>query len=441
MNHSPTTALLCVAGQRGAPGLAADLHAAGVQVLATVHDTTKLVHDVAVHAPSVLVCDLPVPGAAWFKALGLLDQTVPTPVLLFTSDTDAASMHKALACGVHAYVVNGYGSARLRGLVQLVQARCAQVQSQRKAYDDLATRFEERKVVDRAKGILMEQQQLSDEDAFRVLRSGAMRTNQRLGQLSRHVIQSAQLAEALNRAGQLRMLSQRLVKLYLLQAAHVPSALHAEQLQSSLQRVADNFNYLESTLSQPGYADLLAPLMQTWKQLQAALHQALAQSAEAAAKADAGARIDRLAEDLLQGAERLSASLEGASPLPPLQLLNVAGRQRMLSQRFAKCTLLALGEPAPGHALADCAAAQAEFERALTFLNGLPLSSQAIQDSLRDAGVAWLQMLAAARTLPGSSGEQRAHGLHTLALGSEDLLQRFETLAALYAHSLDMLLG
>ena len=86
------------------------------------------------------------------------------------------------------------------------------------------TRFEERKSVDRAKGILMQARQVSDDDAFALLRSAAMRSKQRLGQLSQQIIQSAQSADALNRAGQLRMLSQRLVKLQLLRNAGVQAA-------------------------------------------------------------------------------------------------------------------------------------------------------------------------------------------------------------------------
>ena len=88
----------------------------------------------------------------------------------------------------------------------------------------MSHRFAERKLVDRAKGILMRARQVSEDEAFRVLRAASMHSNQRVGQVSQHVIDAARFAEAVNRAGQLRMLSQRLVKLYALLGAAASSA-------------------------------------------------------------------------------------------------------------------------------------------------------------------------------------------------------------------------
>jgi hypothetical protein len=305
------------------------------------------------------------------------------------------------------------------------------VQQQRQAYAELATRFEERKAVDRAKGILMRTQSLSDDDAFRTLRSAAMNSNQRMGQLSQHIIASAQVAESVNRAGQLRMLSQRLVKLHLLQAAGVQAAHHAALLQASVQWVDGNVALLRKSISRPADSDLLEQVAQTWEHLKAAL-----------ALADTDA-VEPCAEALLQGAERLTASLEGAGAGAPLQVLNLAGRQRMLSQRFSKYALLALAGQvgAVGAAQAGMSAAQQAFEAALTYLNGIPLSTPAINDALGAAGVAWLQMVAAAKEAQRLPAAQRGASLQALASGSETLLGLFEQLSEHYERSMQMLGG
>ncbi|MDE2454279.1 MAG: ANTAR domain-containing protein, partial [Burkholderiales bacterium] len=73
--------------------------------------------------------------------------------------------------------------------------------------------LDERKWVERAKGLLMHARGASENDAFRLLREASMHANLRLAQVSRSVIEATAWAEAVNRAGQLRMLSQRLVKL------------------------------------------------------------------------------------------------------------------------------------------------------------------------------------------------------------------------------------
>ncbi len=326
-------------------------------------------------------------------------------------------------CGVHAYVVNGYGANRLRPLIHLAQARFQKAEQQRQAYEEIATRFEERKAVDRAKGILMRAQHLSDDDAFRTLRSAAMSSNQRMGQLSQHIIQSAHFAEVVNRSGQLRMLSQRLVKLHLLQAAQVQTARHATLLNESVQWVDTNFALLRKNLSQPTYGDLLEQVAQTWELLKTAL-------AEGGTDA-----VEHQAESLLMGAERLTASLESSGAAAPLQVLNLAGRQRMLSQRFSKYVLLALvGEGvAVDLAQSGMRAAQQEFEKAL--------STPDIQQALGAAGVAWLQMVAAAQDAQRLSPAKRGARLEDLATGSETLLGLFEQLSGHYEHSMQMLVG
>ncbi len=416
-----TSALLCINRPQTAPTLAADLSAAGISVVVTVEDCSKLVQTAVLHAPDVVVCDVPLPISAWFQALQTLEQTLPCPTIVFTQDTDAAHIAQAVECGVHVYVVHGYGANRLRSLIHLAQARHQKALQQRQAFDEMATRFEERKSVDRAKGILMRAQSLSDDDAFRTLRTAAMNSNQRMGQLSQHIIQSAHFAEGVNRAGQLRMLSQRLVKLHLLQAAGVQIAHHAALLQESVQWVDANFALLRKNLSMPTYGDLLEQVAHTWEQLKAAL-----------AQGDAAAVQDS-AEALLLGAERLTSSLEGSGATAPLQVLNLAGRQRMLSQRFAKYALLA--------AVDDMRTVQQEFEAALTYLNGIPLSTPAIHDALGAAGVAWLQMVAAAKEAQRLPAAQRGARLEELATGSETLLTLFEQLSVHYERSMQMLMG
>jgi AmiR/NasT family two-component response regulator len=204
-----TSALIHVHGAKGVLPLVADLEAAGIQVLGIAGDRNKLVQDVVRHAPDLVICDEVHPGDALFKATLAIAEMAPCAVIVFTNDADAGLMVRAIESGVHAYVVNGYGAHRLRSLVHLAQARFRHEAAQRHALQELATRFDERKLVDRAKGILMRTQQVSDDDAFQFLRNTSMHTNQRLGQVSQHIIHSARFAEDVNRCGQLRMLSQR----------------------------------------------------------------------------------------------------------------------------------------------------------------------------------------------------------------------------------------
>jgi AmiR/NasT family two-component response regulator len=420
-----TSALLFVGRPSTVPSLLVDLQSAVISVCATQSDITKLVRDVALHAPDVLICDVSVPNNSWFAAIRLLLQAVPCPMLVFTNDLNPDHAVKSVETGIHVFVVNGYSPQRLRPLIQLAQARFSQAEKQRKAIEDLAIRLEERKTVDRAKGILMRDQDLSDDVAFKVLRSTAMRTNLRLGQISQKVIKSAQDAEALNRAGQLRMLSQRLVKLHGLKNALVENESIFGMLMASIQRVDDNLLYLRSHLPVVTFGDILEPIEKSWQALRNAL------------QLDFSTELDTQAEALLVCAERLTTSLENSGNAAPLHILNLVGRQRMLSQRYVK---FVLQETANEGMLS----AKNEFETTLTYLNGLPLSSSAIQEILRDAGIAWLVLVSASNSLLSDEKLgmiQRQKNLEELAECSESLLQLFEKLAEHYSHSLDMLVG
>jgi AmiR/NasT family two-component response regulator len=427
-----TSALVFLNGPKGAPQLVTDLEAAGIQVLAVTDNRSKLVQDVVRHAPDLVIGDDPLPGEALFKATQTLAETAPRPVIVFTSNNDADHIIRATECGIHAYVVNGYGASRLRPLIHLAQARFRREQALRDALQDVSSRFEERKSVDRAKGILMRARQVSDDDAFQILRTASMHTNQRLGQVSEHIIHSARFAEGVNRAGQLRMLSQRLIKLYLLQLAGVQAKQQQERLKDSVQRIDGNLALLGKSLSQPTFGDLLEQVVATWKRLKPAL-----QGGPQAARV---ARIDELADALLQDAERLTASLEKAGSVAPLQVLNMAGRQRMLSQRFAKHALLGvLGTPGDAgvaqRSETGMAEARAAFEQALGYLNTIPLTTPDIRSALDTAAVGWQHMLA------GAADARRPAGQEKLASASESLLDVFEQLSAQYERSMQMLVG
>jgi AmiR/NasT family two-component response regulator len=432
-----TSALIHVHGAKGVLPLVADLEAAGIQVLGIAGDRNKLVQDVVRHAPDLVICDEVHPGDALFKATQAIAEMAPCAVIVFTNDADAGLMVRAIESGVHAYVVNGYGAHRLRSLIHLAQARFRVDAAQRHALQELATRFDERKLVDRAKGILMRTQQVSDDDAFQFLRNTSMHTNQRLGQVSQHIIHSARLAEDVNRCGQLRMLSQRLVKLSALPLAGAQAASCARLSRESVQRMDAHLAHLGKSLSQATYGDLLGQLVQTWARLKRVLQGVGAVDPSAAALAS----MDELAEQVLQRAERLTTQLESAGLAPPLRVLNTAGRQRMLSQRFAKYAVLSmLGDamlvPSSEAGMAESRAA---FEQALTYLNSIPMSTPEIQAALQAAGIGWLEMLTLLKG--GAGAPDRAERVQKLALASENLLDVFEQLSTHYERSMQMLVG
>lgn len=421
-----------------APDLVADLEAAGMQVLERT-TSAEMVRCVVRHAPDAMVCWEPQAGAVFFDSVRLVGSAAPTAVLVFTADVRAESAEQALAAGVQEWVVNGYDRARLRALLQLTLARYQRDRRLGDELSELSRRLDERKLVDRAKGILMTARQVTEDEAFRLLRTASMQAKRRIGQLSQQVIDAAHYGEAINRAGRLRMLSQRVVKLFALGSTGVEVAGARALLIESCDQVIDIFQHLDKHLSRPTFGDLLDAARAAWEEV----HAVLAESAAAPPSATVLgllARLDDAAERLLSHADRLTLALEGAGLAPSLNVINMSGRQRMLAQRLAKLALLSATMPAglPPYVspLAPEIAVTAErFEQGLAYLREIPLSTPAIRQSLEAADAAWQRMLDGAR----DAGEPA--GRLALAGASEELLSLFDRLTGEYERSMQMLMG
>jgi len=403
-------------------GLRAGLAAMGFEVLGLCAPA-QLLREAARLAPDVLVCSDPHPAAGLLAVLEAVAQHAPRPVLLFTSDADVHTLEQALRCGVHAYVVNGYSAARLRPLVQLARSRYVRECAQRTALEELSERFEERKLVDRAKGILMRARQLSEDEAFRQLRDASMQEKLRLGQVARRLIDAQRDADAVNDAGRLRMLSQRIVSQVALQCAQVDAAQASARREGAEQEADQHLARLQQTLSRPTFGDLLEPLVHAWQALRDPLRAPprLAQLPE----------VDAAAERMLAAAETLTTALEAASPLATLAVINRAGRQRMLCQRLAKQALIATlcdGEPAQA-AASDAVRTIEAFEQALARLAGAPLSSPEIRSDLAEAAADWRTMLDGVRDAASENGRQQ------ISQASEALLAQFERLTERYSQA------
>lgn len=404
----------------GAPAqsLAAPLTALGCTVLARA-----ACHELVQDAPTADVLLLWPDTAELDDWLGALEPIRHLPGVCIAGGATIAQRRRGLAAGIQVWL-----DAAPSAATALEQLQWARWQAQRLAL--LQIQLDERKWTDKAKGLLMAAQDLDEDAAFRLLRQAAMHAHLRLGQVAQSVVQAAQAAEAINLAGQQRMLSQRLVKLLAQRAAGI-EARRAKVLQDeSCDRVDGNLRRLQ-TLVGTTHAEPLAELGQAWARLRALL----------TGKPGAALLVeaDAAAETLLALSERLTAAIEAAGAGKPLKVVNLCGRQRMLSQRLAKDALLAdlLPDPtgaASAHGAAIGTGLQA-FEAGLVELETAPLSSAEIRALLTEVRDEWLRLL---RSLRDVKGTEAAAGL---ARSSELLLARLDQLTEQYQHSLQLILA
>ena len=286
-----TSVVVVTHGGSGIPPVAEHLEGVGIDVLGS-STTSTMVPDVIRCAPDLVICYETRPDDALFEGTAALLAASPRPVVVFTTDTDAEKINRAASAGIHVYVVNGYEPDRLRPVIHIAQARFRHDQLLRDELTSVQRKFGERKLVDRAKGILMRVRNISEDEAHKALRTAAMQSKQRIGQVAQQVIDAARYAEAVNRSGQLRMLSQRLAKLYALMCAGVTPDVTAGLCRESIEQTESNLAVLARTLSKPTFGDLIDAVAVPWTALKAALVGAPAHAQSKAGQAGDRRRAD-----------------------------------------------------------------------------------------------------------------------------------------------------
>ncbi|MBB4734428.1 response regulator NasT [Xanthomonas arboricola] len=166
---------------------------AGYTVLDDVASVGALLQAVQSQQPDVVVIDVDSPSRDTLEQLSMLHAHAPRPVVMFSGDGDDALIHAAVGAGVTAYVVDGLAPARLAPIVQVALARFAQESSMRKRLDDVQQALQDRKLIDRAKGLLMEKRGLSEADAYAALRQQAMKQGVKLAEVARRIVAMAEL--------------------------------------------------------------------------------------------------------------------------------------------------------------------------------------------------------------------------------------------------------
>ena len=117
----------------------------------------------------------------------------PRPIVLFTDDRENTTIQAALRAGVSAYVVAGMQPDRLQPILDVALARFEQERALRDELKDTQDRLAERKIVERAKGLLMEQKRVSENEAFRMMRKLAMDRNRQLVEIAQQIIDIAEM--------------------------------------------------------------------------------------------------------------------------------------------------------------------------------------------------------------------------------------------------------
>lgn len=165
----------------------------GYDVVARVHDTKDLLRLVDRIQPDVIIIDMDSPDRETLENMSVVIRHEPRPIVLFTDDDDPGKIQTAVRAGVSAYIVAGVDSKRIKPIVDVAIARFREYQALRDDLRKTQNTLADRKLIDRAKGILMQQKNVSEADAYQLLRRAAMDSNEKVVDIARKLLDVTKL--------------------------------------------------------------------------------------------------------------------------------------------------------------------------------------------------------------------------------------------------------
>jgi response regulator NasT len=169
------------------------LREAGYANVTILRDMQNLMRRIVDAEPDVIFIDLENPNRDVLEQMFQVSRCVQRPIAMFVDRSDTEMIEAAVDAGVGAYVVDGLRKERVKAVLDMAVSRFNAFNKLREELDKARQALDERKVVERAKGILMKERGLSEEAAYSLLRKAAMNENRRITEVAQSVVTAARL--------------------------------------------------------------------------------------------------------------------------------------------------------------------------------------------------------------------------------------------------------
>nr|WP_294863711.1 ANTAR domain-containing protein [uncultured Pseudogulbenkiania sp.] len=185
------TVMLVNDGSGKAAALKEALTQAGVRVIAEVEVSLRLGEMIDSIRPDIVLIDSDAPSRDMLEHVCVSSAHSERPVVMFTDDARRDTIRAALAAGVAAYVVGDVVPERIQPLLEVAIERYSLDKERREELDGMRQRLADRQVVEKAKGLLMQMKGIGEDEAYRQLRERAMKSQKKLGDVAREVVELA----------------------------------------------------------------------------------------------------------------------------------------------------------------------------------------------------------------------------------------------------------
>ena len=169
------------------------LREAGYVNVTRIEDRTGLLARIYAIDPDVILIDLENPSRDELEQMFQVSRAVKRPIAMFVDQSDTASIQASVDAGVSAYIVGNLQKERIKTILDLTISRFNAFARLQGELERAKSALEERKVIDRAKGILMKAKNLTEEQAYALLRKTAMNENKKIAEVAQSVVTAAEL--------------------------------------------------------------------------------------------------------------------------------------------------------------------------------------------------------------------------------------------------------
>jgi len=169
------------------------LREAGFTQVVHIAETNNLLARIHAVDPEVILIDLENPNRDVLEQMFQVSRVVKRPIAMFVDSSDSASIQASVDAGVASYIVDGLKKERIKYILDLTISRFNAFAKLQDELDRAKTALEDRKVIDRAKGILMKAKALSEEQAYALMRKTAMNENKKIVEIAQSIVTAADL--------------------------------------------------------------------------------------------------------------------------------------------------------------------------------------------------------------------------------------------------------
>jgi two-component system, response regulator / RNA-binding antiterminator len=195
LNEKPLKIALLDSNALRAAVVLEGLREAGHHDLIWLQDISGLMRQLYEIDPDVVVIDLEKPSNDIMEQMLEVSRAVRRPVAMFIDQSDRLTMEAALDAGVSAYVVDGMKKERISAILDMAVMRFNAVARLKTELERTKTALDDRKIIERAKGIVMKQKALDETAAYALLRSTAMNRHVRMSEIAQTIITATEILD------------------------------------------------------------------------------------------------------------------------------------------------------------------------------------------------------------------------------------------------------